>query len=147
MSMELTDKSTLVQVMAWCRQAPSHYLSQCWPRSASPYGVTRPQWVKHAHMLWYILDKGYCGNLKNSEHWDTLMPYIYFIFIGLGHQDLVQILHFMLQITHGPLHGNTLVCNIRWSSWYRLHEFIMHLAVTFVCSCWVMHARRSCCSK
>ena len=32
--------------MAWCRQATSHYLSQCWPRSLSPYGVTRPQWVK-----------------------------------------------------------------------------------------------------
>ena len=31
---DLTDKkSTLVQVMAWCRQAPSHYLNQCWPRS------------------------------------------------------------------------------------------------------------------
>ena len=28
------DKSTLVQVMAWCRQATSHYLSQCWPISA-----------------------------------------------------------------------------------------------------------------
>ena len=27
------------------RQAPSHYLSQCWPRSLSPYDVTRPQWV------------------------------------------------------------------------------------------------------
>ena len=42
------DKSTLVQVMAWCRQATSHYLnlSQCWPRSQSPYGGTRPQWVK-----------------------------------------------------------------------------------------------------
>ena len=39
------DKSTLVQVMAWCRQAPSHYLNQCWPRSPMPYGVTRPQWV------------------------------------------------------------------------------------------------------
>ena len=38
-------KSTLVQVMAWCRQATSHYLSQCWPRSVSPYGVTRAQWV------------------------------------------------------------------------------------------------------
>ena len=25
------DQSTLVQVMAWCRQATSHYLSQCWP--------------------------------------------------------------------------------------------------------------------
>ena len=41
------DKSTLVQVMAWCRQATSHYLSQCWPRSMSPNGVTRPQWVKY----------------------------------------------------------------------------------------------------
>ena len=39
------DKSTLVQVMAWCRQATSHYLSLCWPRSLSPYGVTGPQWV------------------------------------------------------------------------------------------------------
>ena len=39
------DKSTLVQVMAWCRQATSHYLSQGWSRSLSPYGVTRPQCV------------------------------------------------------------------------------------------------------
>ena len=31
--------------MAWCRQSTSHYLSQCRPRSLSPYGVTRPQWV------------------------------------------------------------------------------------------------------
>ena len=46
MPMDLADgKSTLVQVMAWCRQATSHYLSQCWPRSLSPYDVTRPQWV------------------------------------------------------------------------------------------------------
>ena len=46
MPMDLTyGKSTLVQVMAWCCQAPSHYLSQCWPRSLSPYGVIRPQWV------------------------------------------------------------------------------------------------------
>ena len=28
--------------MAWCRQAPSHYLSQCWLRSKLPCGVTRP---------------------------------------------------------------------------------------------------------
>ena len=40
------DKSKLVHVMAWCRQATSHYLSQCWPRSLSPYGVTRHQWLK-----------------------------------------------------------------------------------------------------
>ena len=41
----IDDKSTLVQVMAWCRQATSHYLSQCWPRSMSPNGISRPQWV------------------------------------------------------------------------------------------------------
>ena len=40
------DKSTLVQVMAWCRQATSHYLSQCWLRSVPPNGITRPQWAK-----------------------------------------------------------------------------------------------------
>ena len=39
------DNSTLVQVMAWCRQAASHYLSQCWPKAMASYGITRPQWV------------------------------------------------------------------------------------------------------
>ena len=37
------DKSTFVQVMAWCHQAASHYPSQCWPRSISPHSVTRPR--------------------------------------------------------------------------------------------------------
>ena len=35
----------LVQVMAWCHQAASHYLSHCWPRYVLQYGVTTPQWV------------------------------------------------------------------------------------------------------
>ena len=38
MSLDQTDdNSTLV--------APNHYLSQCWPRSVSQYGITRTQWV------------------------------------------------------------------------------------------------------
>ena len=45
----MDNKSTLFQVMAWCRQATSHYLSQCWPSSMSPYGITRPQRV---NSLW-----------------------------------------------------------------------------------------------
>ena len=46
MSPVLTDDTpTLVQVMAWCCQATSHHLNQCWPRSMSPNGVARPQWV------------------------------------------------------------------------------------------------------
>ena len=49
-SLDFTDdQSILVQVMAWCRQATSHYLSQCWPRSMPLYGVTRRQWV---NSLW-----------------------------------------------------------------------------------------------
>ena len=43
----INDQSTLVQVMAWCRQATNHYLSQCWSWFLSPYGVTRPEWVNH----------------------------------------------------------------------------------------------------
>ena len=45
MPQNVTDGTlTLVQVMAWCRQETSHYLSQCWPRFMLPYGITRPQW-------------------------------------------------------------------------------------------------------
>ena len=52
MSVDLTnEKSTLGQVMAWCHQAPSQYLSQCWLRSMSPYGITRPQWVTEVHSI------------------------------------------------------------------------------------------------
>ena len=39
------DELTLFQAMAWCRHSTNHYLSQCWPRSMSPYGGTMPQWV------------------------------------------------------------------------------------------------------
>ena len=41
------DWTTLVQVMVWCRQATSHYLRQCWPRSMSLYDVTRPLKVQY----------------------------------------------------------------------------------------------------
>ena len=40
------ETSTLVQVMAWCHQAKSHCLRQCWPRFISSRDITRPQWVK-----------------------------------------------------------------------------------------------------
>ena len=45
MPQNLANESTFVQVMAWCHQATSQYLSQCWPRFRSRYGITRPQWV------------------------------------------------------------------------------------------------------
>ena len=47
LSVILPYSTILVQVMAWCSQATSHYLSQCWTRSLLPHGVTRPEWVNH----------------------------------------------------------------------------------------------------
>ena len=56
--------------MAWCRQALSHYISQCWPRCISSCGITRPQWV-NPNPSEFIL-----GSMKISafsiisHHWD-----------------------------------------------------------------------------
>ena len=36
------DMSTLVWIMARCRQTTNNYLSQCWSISMSPYNVTEP---------------------------------------------------------------------------------------------------------
>ena len=67
------DKSTLVQVMAWCRQAASHYLSQCCPKSLSPYGVTRPQWVN----IYLVLRKRLLYvNQADYDFWQHLMSYL-----------------------------------------------------------------------
>ena len=49
--------SSLAQVMPRCCQAARHYLSQCWPWSMSPYGVTRPQWLKQGLVLNRIQQK------------------------------------------------------------------------------------------
>ena len=62
-SFDITDdKSTLARVMALYRQATSQYLSQCWYRSMSQYGVTRPQWVNEKHVcqiLMLTIDRDY----------------------------------------------------------------------------------------
>ena len=62
--------------MAWCHQAPSHYLNQCWPRSMTPYDVTRPQWVKllkfHGKLNWphmmYIISFEIMNTHSNLKH-------------------------------------------------------------------------------
>ena len=67
MSLNLNDgKSTVVQVMAWCRRATSHYLSQCWATSMSPYGITRPQCVNLFKSMFLVLKLGYY--LRNWQY-------------------------------------------------------------------------------
>ena len=105
MSLGFTDdQSTLVQVMAWCRQATSHYLSPCWPRSLSPYGVTRPQWVK--------LHFGSNNNSSftgQSSFWMMMsvvlirfklnLVYVYYVYISISQVDILDQLQF-------PLHNS-----------------------------------------
>ena len=61
--------------MAWCLQATSHYLSQCWPKSMSPYGVTTPQWV---------MEEIYCI-IEGSQ---------YSMICLISHDDVIKWKHF-----------------------------------------------------
>ena len=72
------DTSTLAQVMAWCRQATSHYLSQYWPTSMSPYGVTSPRNLSEV----LIIDsnnimKGVCNNHLTKSAFMSMNVRIY----------------------------------------------------------------------
>ena len=94
------DQSSLVEVMARCRQATSHYLIQCWPRSLLPYGLTRPQWVNTLR-LWQmsaILQKTFSNWFSN---W--FMKIVYF--------DS----HFIEIVTHGWIDNTpALVQTMAW---------------------------------
>ena len=66
MSVGLTGKkSTLVRVMAWGRQATSHCLSQCWPRSVI---------ILHHNVLINKLSKWHVNNFKSLIAKETLIP-------------------------------------------------------------------------
>ena len=98
MSLDITlteDKSTLVQVMAWCRQAPSHDLNQCWPRSmAGPrlYDITRPQWVNTLMPRWN--GRHFRLILLHEKCWILIQIYLKYILIGPVNNNptLVQIM-------------------------------------------------------
>ena len=45
--------STLIRAMCRYRQATSHHINQCWLRSPTTSGVTRPQWVNNFVLFHY----------------------------------------------------------------------------------------------
>ena len=53
--------STLVQVMAWCHQAQSHYMIQCWPNSMKSNSIIKGQWV-NGTMNHCQEAEGFCKN-------------------------------------------------------------------------------------
>ena len=104
MSLDLRDdKSTLVQVMAWCRQATSHYLSQCWPSSMTLYGVTRPQWVNETQSA---LPNTYEGLVQQIMmiHVHELADYHQTSNIRCAKSKNLHVSRFVLQLClHNPL--------------------------------------------
>ena len=67
-------KLTLVQVMAWCHQAISHYFGQCWPRSCNDFRTTFYIsfifWWSHCHdffMKWKKEHSDWSLGLKCSH--------------------------------------------------------------------------------
>ena len=86
------DKSTLVQIMACCLMAISHYLSQCFPILMLPYYITGSQWVKRqlrakpwvaSHhpdnkysILWWVMREGLrsCGVFISGFWMDVGQP-------------------------------------------------------------------------
>ena len=68
----INDTATLVLVMAWCCQATSHYLSQCWPTSMSPYGIRNPQWlmtIPAAHLRSTDVPNQTTGHKSSNNLW------------------------------------------------------------------------------
>ena len=106
MSLDLTDyKWTLLQVMAWCCQATNHYLSQCWPRSLSPYDITCPQWDETPKSLHLKMPspkwQPFCLNVSSLNvltHCDLVIPSHYlnqcwFIMVSSSDNHLRAISH------------------------------------------------------
>ena len=73
MAQDLTDdKSALIQVLAWCCQARSHYMNQCWLRSMMLYDDTRSQWVTPIEIwtkrqLFFLNKKNFLNFIPNSH--------------------------------------------------------------------------------
>ena len=87
MSLYLTDdKSTLVQVITWCRQAASHYLSKHRPRYMSTDSVTRPQWANKLFIIFTTLSFHTTVPLANMPfHSTTIFTSAYLLPLLLAH--------------------------------------------------------------
>ena len=121
MSLDLIDdQSTLVQVIAWCCQATSHYLSQCWPRSLLPYGVTRPHWVNTLRPR------------ENGRHFtDDIFKHIFF------NENVWISIKFSLKfVPKGPI--NNIPALVQIMAWRRpgdkpLSEPMILISMTYIC--------------
>ena len=120
--------SKLIQVMTWCRQATSHYLGQCWPRSMSPKGVTRPQWVysrstcDNSWVDWKRNGNTRHNVSKNDLH---LMIFLNFCFSAITKEFNIPILRVFVQkcfflncFSHTLVPFILFILTYFWLGWY-----------------------------
>ena len=72
------EKSTLIQVMAWCQMAPSHYPNQCWffcqshTHKKNILSIALPTWAYLSTLPWCMLWYDLCYPQYGLDH--TLLP-------------------------------------------------------------------------
>ena len=113
------DESELVQLMAWCHQATSHYLSQWWSRSVSACGVTRPQWVKLSFKSFLELEHISHKSTNISLFENGIVPFIILLVLWCMKKQLNLFItslffHFFSQNTLSRHH---IVCPWGWDVW------------------------------
>ena len=132
MSLDLPDyKSTLVHVMAWCNQAASHYLSQCWHRSILHHmaslghnelkGTSCTLIVNGCRnmcllpQLWYMdMNDGCCGGMTTQG----------FVGVGVNHSQTTS----LAKDHHCPVwatgHAVDIVMLLQWKNKANLRDLI-----------------------
>ena len=73
------DKSTLFKVATWWHQAKSHCMNQCLPRSMSPCGDTRSQWVMFMTVGKISLSLTITN--KSNHVWSFFTAVLFFAFV------------------------------------------------------------------
>ena len=108
--------------MAWCCQATSHYLSQCWPTAISL--LTRPQWVKEkilpSHVLSSIIQLIWPLVVTVDTNSAGPPPHIFSSFTLTIHRDrLCEIHHQLWQKDENPPNNADYRVYQQWlSSWH-----------------------------
>ena len=107
------DKSTLVQVMAWCCQATSHYLNQCWLGYMMLCSVNRRKWLTTLSLSnWQFLFRlNTLRPRQNGRHF----PDDIFKWILLNENVWISINNSLKFVPRGPINNiTTLVQVMAW---------------------------------
>ena len=122
--------------MAWCHQATSHYLSQCWPRSLSPYDVTRTEWV---NLLWFFYFYRKCYHFVAESKWPTFCrQYFQMHFLSIKKFEFWLKFHWSLfpwiQLTKRHHWSDNGMTPMRRQAYY-LNQWLLNL-LTHLCVTW-----------